>query len=202
MIHISKSSLHDTVSIAGGELATDLTGKRLQMWANPPPKGVLVPTIWFPLSKRQLCLWKFGKGARSFTPSGFIPHSANIASDQFGATPAGVNSSVGEQTARQYVSSITIFNHPLPPARGNASYERPKGQQASLHAFPSVYTLSSQEIHWKKWAKSCLSLVYSPNFHCPNPMRSQTLAQTCHTYSSEVQSWSQKLNSHIISTYF
>lgn len=37
--HISKRSLYYTVSIAGGELATDLNGKRLRMWANPPSKG-------------------------------------------------------------------------------------------------------------------------------------------------------------------
>lgn len=43
--HISKRSLYYTISIAGGESATNLDGKRLQMWANPPSKEISVPAV-------------------------------------------------------------------------------------------------------------------------------------------------------------
>lgn len=52
---------------------------------------------------------------------------ANIASNQFRATSAGVNFSVGEEAA-QHLSSITTFNHRLPPARGKARSEGTKRQ--------------------------------------------------------------------------
>lgn len=64
--HIRKRSLYYTVCIAGRKLATDLNGKHLQTWANPPSKWILVPTVRFHPFKRQLCLHKFGEGAKFF----------------------------------------------------------------------------------------------------------------------------------------